>query len=127
MSSIRAPHLFRLVFVAASAAAVSACSSSSNNASPSSTGDASVTSDASVTMPGTAQTPPMGGINVEAWLAQGYYKQWSCESAVHASRSPSVHNFNRICSNDVIASHAGSTAEWPEGAAAVKELYQAVT
>jgi hypothetical protein len=70
------------------------------------------------------QTPPTSGTEVEAWLAQGFYRQWHCESAVHASRSPSVHNFNRICSNDVVAGHATSTDAWPEGAAAVKELYE---
>jgi hypothetical protein len=117
MSSIRPP----LLFIALGCAVVTACSSSSNSPST------SMSSDASVTMPGTPQTPPTGGSNVEAWIAEGYYKQWNCESAVHASRSPSVHNFNRICSNDVIASNAGSTAPWPEGAAAVKELYQAIS
>jgi hypothetical protein len=74
-----------------------------------------------------SETPPMGAANVEAWLAQGDYKQWHCESAVHASRSPSVHNFNRICSNDVINSSATATGPWPAGAAAVKELYESAT
>jgi len=35
--------------------------------------------------------------------------------------------FNQICSNDLIAASASSTAPWPEGAAAVKELYAAET
>jgi hypothetical protein len=117
MTLVRTP----LVFVALAAAVVAACSSNGNG-SPSNGG-----SDGSVTSAGTPQTPPMGGTNVEAWLAHGYYKSWSCEPAVHASRSPSVHNYNRICSNDVIASNASGTADWPEGAAAVKELYQAIT
>jgi len=76
---------------------------------------------------GTSQTPPMGGAAVEAWLAQGFYKSWNCESAVHASRSPSPHNFNRICSNDIISASVAGTATWPEGAAAVKELYDTAT
>ena len=72
---------------------------------------------------GNAETPPMGMAAVEAWLAGGAYKSWSCESAVHESRSPSPHGFNRICSNSVISSNATSTAPWPVGAAAVKELW----
>jgi hypothetical protein len=97
---------------------LAACSSSSDNASgPSSSEDASAAS----------QTPPMGAAAVEAWLATGEYKSWHCEAAVHASRSPSVHNFNRICSNDVVSANAAGTGNWPMGAAAVKELYQAVT
>jgi hypothetical protein len=42
---------------------------------------------------------------------------------VHASRAPSPHGFNRICSNDLIAANAGATTDWPQGAAGVKELY----
>ncbi len=70
-----------------------------------------------------AQTPPMGAAEVEAWLAAGSYKSWHCESAAHAARAPSPHGFNRICSNDLIASEAAGTGAWPRGAAAVKELY----
>jgi hypothetical protein len=72
---------------------------------------------------GNAQTPPMGMAAVEAWIAGGAYKSWACESAVHAARSPSPHGFNRICSNDTIASNATATGPWPAGAAAVKELW----
>jgi mono/diheme cytochrome c family protein len=64
---------------------------------------------------------------VEAWLATGDYKKWSCEPAVHAARSPSPHGFNRICSNTLISTNATGTGAWPEGASAVKELYNAVT
>jgi len=74
---------------------------------------------------GAAGLPPMGAAAVEAWLQTGQYKNWHCEPAVHAARSPSPHGFNRICSNDVIAAHATETAAWLEGAAAVKELYAA--
>jgi hypothetical protein len=69
------------------------------------------------------QTPPQGAKAVEAWLAKGDYKAWHCEDAVHASRSPSPHGFNRICSNDLIADNASAETVWPKGAAAVKELY----
>jgi hypothetical protein len=76
---------------------------------------------------GDAQTPPQGAANVQAWLATGQYKSWKCETAVHASRSPSPHGFNRICSNGLIESTPAATAVWPKGAAAVKELYNAAT
>ncbi len=76
---------------------------------------------------GDSQTPPMGAQLLEAWLAQGAYKQWHCEAAVHASRSPSVHNFNRICSNDAIFGSATGTGDFPAGAAAVKELYESAS
>jgi hypothetical protein len=72
---------------------------------------------------GDAQTPPQGADAVEAWLAQGYYKQWAAEAAVHESRDPSPHGYNRIFSNDLVAKNAASKADWPAGAAAVKELY----
>jgi hypothetical protein len=115
------PYRTALSLLVLTGAVASACSS--NNSSSSNTTDAG----GAVTMAGTSQVPPTGGTNVEAWLAKGYYKQWSCEPAVHASRSPSVHNFNRICSNDAIASNASGTGDWPVGAAAVKELYQEQT
>jgi hypothetical protein len=76
---------------------------------------------------GTTQTPPMGGANVEAWLATQLYKQWQGEPAIHAARSPSPHGFNRIYSNAIINENATATAPWPMGAAAVKEIYNALT
>lgn len=71
---------------------------------------------------GPSDAPPMGAAAVEAWLAAGSYKGWTCEPASHDARSPSPHGFNRICSNSLIAANATNTAAWPEGAAAVKEL-----
>jgi hypothetical protein len=69
-----------------------------------------------------AQSPPTtGGDDVEAWLAEGHYKQWACEPEKHAARSPSPHGVNRICSNDLLSGHGAG--EYPVGAAAVKELY----
>jgi hypothetical protein len=69
------------------------------------------------------QTPPMGRAAVETWLAAGFYKSWATEPAVHASRSPSPHGFDRVFSNDLLAANATKTGAWPEGVAAVKELY----
>jgi hypothetical protein len=61
---------------------------------------------------------------LEAWLAAGDYKTWTCEDDVHASRDPSPHGFNRICTNALLTEAALSGEPWPEGAAAVKELYE---
>ena len=75
-----------------------------------------------------AQTPPTsGGADVEQWLKDASYKTWACEPSIHASRDPSPHGFNRICSNDLIANAATGTTVWPKGAAAVKELYASLT
>ena len=66
--------------------------------------------------PSTAEFPPEGAAAVEAWLQTGSYKTWTCESAIHAARSPSPHRFNRICSNTLIAGNAAGSASWPKGA-----------
>jgi len=76
---------------------------------------------------GDDQTPPMGREAVEEWLATGMFKSWAAEPAIHPSRTPSPHGFNRIWSNDLIAQNASGTGDWPEGAAAVKELYASMT
>ena len=67
--------------------------------------------------------PPTENAALEAWLDSKAYDRYFCEPAVHASRSPSPHGFNRICSNDVIAERVEASGEWPEGAAAVKEIF----
>ncbi len=72
---------------------------------------------------GDDQTPPMGREAIEEWLASGAFKSWAAEPAIHPSRSPSPHGYNRIWANGLIAANASGTADWPAGAAAVKELY----
>ena len=75
-----------------------------------------------------AQTPPTSGrADIEQWLEDASYRTWACEPAVHETRSPSPHGFNKICSNDLISSAATGTTAWPKGAAAVKELYASST
>jgi hypothetical protein len=69
------------------------------------------------------QIPPMGADAIEAWLAKGAYLSWHCEPKPHMFRAPSPHGYNRICSNDAIADNVTGSADWPKGAAAVKELY----
>jgi hypothetical protein len=77
---------------------------------------------------GDAQTPPTTNkTDVEAWLKTGQYKQWHCEPSPRAGKPPTIHGNARICSNDAIANAASSTAPWPKGSAAVKELYNALT
>jgi hypothetical protein len=72
----------------------------------------------------TDQLPPTTEFKaVEAWLAQGAYKNWHCETAVHAARSPSPHGMNRICNNAKITAQPAGKGEYPVGAASVKELY----
>lgn len=99
-----------LLFVGPVVLALAACSSSSGSGTPA-----------------VSQVPPTTGPAVEAWLKTGDYKQWHCESAAHVARSPSPHGFNRICSNDALSGNASGSATWPEGAAAVKELYANLT
>lgn len=69
-----------------------------------------------------AQLPPTGREALEAWLATGAYRGWSCEPAPHPARPPGAHGTNRICSNDALAATASGPV--PVGAASVKELYQ---
>jgi hypothetical protein len=88
----------------------------SSNDMSSTNGDDAGTSAAS------AELPPTSGAAVDSWIAGGAYKKWNCEAAPHASRSPSPHGTNRICTNDLVSDFAG-TGERPKGSAAVKEIY----
>jgi hypothetical protein len=92
------------------------CADDSNESADGSKRDASADAEPS-------QRPPRGAAAVEAWLKQGDYTAWQCESEVHEARSPSPHGFNRICSNESISGNRSSSDAWPSGAAAVKELY----
>jgi len=121
-------YLSALLLPSATVMILGACGSDDdNNNSPPQNNDAGTPNNPSdsggPTDPGTAQRPPQGAVNVEAWLKAGSYKSWHSESAIHESRSPSPHGFNRIYSNDLISANATGTQNWPQGAAAVKELY----
>jgi len=61
-----------------------------------------------------------------AWLDSGAYKAWRCEPEAHPPRTGSPHGANRVCSNETLSAAAAGTGEWPEGVAAVKELYDRV-
>jgi hypothetical protein len=75
------------------------------------------------TTDGADQTPPQGFEAVEAWLAEGHYKNWTCEAAVHGPIMISPHGMNRICSNDLLSGHPPDGGVYPAGSAGVKELY----
>jgi len=109
------------------AVALAACSSNGNGSTAAGGSTSSSSGSSGTASGGDAQTPPQGAANVQAWLAKGDYKSWKCETAIHPFRSPSVHGFNRICSNAVIEGNPASATTWPKGAAAVKELYNAAT
>ena len=64
------------------------------------------------------QVPPRGAVDVQTWLARGFYTSWHCEPERHAARAPSPHGTNRICNNDAIHDAKGDL--FPEGAASVK-------
>jgi hypothetical protein len=71
----------------------------------------------------TPQRPPRGQTALEAWLAEGHYKAWKCETSIFAPRLTGNHGRHRICANDLLV---GSTAgRYPVGAASVKELFDA--
>lgn len=98
---------------------VAACGDDDSDTAPADAGSAGDDAAAQV-----SDAIPTEAEALEAWLATGAYKRWACEDATHASRSPSPHGYNRICANALVAQAALSDAPWPEGAAAVKELYE---
>lgn len=69
------------------------------------------------------QTPPQGHDAIEAWLAEGHYKAWTCQPTPHAPIPISPHGVQRICANDLLSTHPPDSGEYPVGSASVKELY----
>ncbi len=69
------------------------------------------------------QTPPTSGhVDIQAWLAEGHYESWTCESELHPfTVGVSPHGMQRICSNALMSAHG--EGEYPPGASSVKELY----
>lgn len=79
--------------------------------------------------PGDAQTPPTGDVAaIEAWIAAGSYKAWKCEPAARPAMAGSSgvpgspHGSARVCSNGLLSE--STAAEFPVGAAGVKEIYE---
>lgn len=74
---------------------------------------------------GDDQTPPTSSAeDIQAWLAKGDYKSWTCETVEHPQMKVSPHGVNLVCSNDLAAGFEGGVDdERPSGTASVKELY----
>jgi hypothetical protein len=74
---------------------------------------------------GDSQTPPTSDADkLEAWLTNGDYTKWACETVEHPQMGVSPHGKNRVCSNDLAAGFSGKAGdERPLGTASVKELY----
>lgn len=72
------------------------------------------------------ELPPIDSVeSLEAWLAQGSYKSWAVESAVHASTGPHGGNVRTYVNAVALASLGTDAAEHPQDTATVKELYGA--
>ncbi len=70
------------------------------------------------------KVPPVTGHDdIQAWLAEGHYKNWKCETGVQDPIMISPHGKQRICSNGILSAHGDG--EYPVDSSAVKELYDA--
>jgi hypothetical protein len=67
------------------------------------------------------QLPPQGHAALEAWLAAGAYKSWTCEVGISNKRLNGAHGRHRICSNRLLIE--STDGAYPVGAASVKEMY----
>ena len=78
-----------------------------------------------------AQLPPTETKLVEAWLARGFYKAWSCEDEPTAKTfgAPAIHAHggkSYVCNNQLLAeSERDGDEEFPKGVASVKEILDA--
>lgn len=75
------------------------------------------------------QVPPTSAAQTELWLQKKFYADWVCESEPNAKTDGAaaihVHGAKtRVCSNVRLAAST-SEAEFPAGAASVKEIYDA--
>src|SRR5579864_4714076 len=131
----RKTKLAAIAWVASCPSLVACSSSTMNNpgtdgGSTDAGGSGNTSGDGAGNTSGDPQTPPMGAANVQAWLAEGWYKTWHSEPAVHAARAPSVHVlFNRVFANAAAnaADVDGGPAQWPAGVAFVKEIRMAMS
>jgi hypothetical protein len=73
--------------------------------------------------PPTPQRPPAGDqAALEAWLGEGHYLGWNCETMIFPPRPPTGgHGRQKICSNTGLL--ASTSGPYPVGAASVKLLY----
>jgi hypothetical protein len=104
-------------------ALVAACSSSSGGGG---NGQGPPSCDAGGSGGGTAQEPPTtSACDIEAWLAQGDYKSWTCQMSSSPGTGLSPHGAHRVCSNTALGTATG-TGAYPVGASNVKEVYDSV-
>lgn len=77
------------------------------------------------------QLPPTETKQVEAWLARGFYKDWSCEDEPSAKTfgAPAIHAHGGksfVCNNQLLAeSEISGVEQFPKGVASVKEILDA--
>lgn len=68
------------------------------------------------------QTPPEGDADMQAWLDEEHYVDWTCQPAIGDAHAASPHGRRRICHNDALAT-ALDGEPLPVGSAVVKEIY----
>jgi hypothetical protein len=76
-------------------------------------------------LPAVATVVPVKPADLQAWLIAGHYRSWAHESKPHESAGPHGDAVKTFVSPSLRASLQAGGAPHPEGAAAVKELYNA--
>jgi hypothetical protein len=74
-------------------------------------------------LPAEATTVPVKPAELQAWLIAAHYRKWAHESKPHESTGPHEETVKTFISPSLRASLQKGGAPHPEGAAAVKELY----
>jgi hypothetical protein len=69
------------------------------------------------------EIPPVAGAALLTWLQAGNYAAWASESAPHESEGPHFGKVRVFVNPILAASLAAGDETYPEGAAAVKELF----
>lgn len=73
------------------------------------------------------ELPPTDLAQLQGWLLDGVYLDWSTQDAVHPSAGPHLGNVRTYVNDALAGSLAAGALAHPEGAAAVKELYRTGT
>ena len=76
-------------------------------------------------LPAEATIVPVKPADLQAWLVAGHYRRWAHESKPHESSGPHGDAVKTFVSPSLHASLQKGGAPHPEGAASVKELYDA--
>jgi hypothetical protein len=86
-------------------------------------GDSRAGGDGAVDLPAEATTVPVKPTELQAWLIAAHYQKWAHESKPHQSTGPHEETVKTFISPSLRASLQQGGTTHPEGAAAVKELY----